>query len=189
MEHAILPKFKKGQLVSFDGANHLASLSKTFIHAVDTDDHINYFYLIEHPSGKILIDQTKHEFTGFDITKLKQGLKYISAQENELTAVEQPKPAVVESAAPIIKEQVIDEPITFTTTKSVIDSIIGATASQYMAFKNNKIIVMMQAQLDDETYNAILKSTETALIQFKTQGFIDSLEEFGIEVPLMDENK
>lgn len=179
MEHPILPKFKKNELVSFEGAAPLKSIKKTFIHAISTEDHINYYYLIEHPEGKLLHEKTQHEFVGFDVTKLKFGLKYLAAQEHELKEVEQPSAA----PAPVpVPEQEMDpnNVKTITMHAALLDTICGATASQYMAFTQSRTIVQIQSGLDDKEYENIVANMRLALIQFKKEGIIDDLTPFNI---------
>jgi hypothetical protein len=180
MEHPILPKFRKNQLVSFAGSNNLKGIKKTFIHAISTEDKINYYYLIEHPDGKLLHEKTQHEFVGFDVTKLKFGLKYLVAREDELQEAEQPAVKVSEPAPSTQLEVDPNDVKTITMHSALFDAVCGATASQYMAFTQSRTIVQLQSGLSDEDFESIVANMRLALIKFKQEGIIDDLSPFNI---------
>lgn len=162
----IPPKFALKQLVSFEGANHLRALKKTFIHAIATEDNINYYYAIEHPDGKLLHETTEHEFAGYDLKKMKYGLKYISANETELHAVENATPAKSEPPAPVEEKK-----YTLTFTEGQMEAISGAIATCQQLLPMQKGMILTQEGMTEETFEVLLKNTNSVAEVLKASGF------------------
>lgn len=186
MNIPIQAKFKKGQLVCFEGANHLKRLSKTFIHAVHTDDNINYYYLIEHPNGILLHEKTTHEFKGFDTAKLKFGLHYVVANETELTAVIDASATANNNTQKSneLNELVKPDPNdvkTVTMHSGIWDAVAAALCQQYFAFTSQKELIMMQTQMKEVEYEAFVQNMKLALLKFKEDGILDDLSQLGIQ--------
>ena len=183
MVHKNKPKYTKGALVSFAGANHLKALKKTFVHAIATEDEINFYYLIEHPKGIVLCDATRSQFT-FDLRGVKDGLRYIVAEEGELSEVQglaTTEPAVnanlqvselgasssVEStgqegsAVPALERDPNEEVSIKMPYYQWLAVMSGLQTTQAILVQN-KMGVMLQPGMTEELYQEQLKGNEDA---------------------------
>ncbi len=163
MIHKNKPKFGKGIAVKFEGANNLKAIKQTYVHAVATEDEINYFYLIEHPQGIVLCEQTEYKFQGFDTLKLKQGLKYVVAGETELEAIIQ-QTEIQNPQEQLGEQEGIDpqEQISITLPRCQWEATLGAIQTTIASLQQNKMLVLMQPDMTETIFNDIIANTKAA---------------------------
>lgn len=164
----VQPKFKLREPVSFKP--HEAGpreVPKTFVWDISSENGIDFYYLIQHPDGLELTDQSANQFIGYNVIRLKQGIKYLSASEKELTSLESNVSLTQDNTAEINPS--LNVPINVTLTKGEWETVALGMGMYETISKQQKALILMQG-LTEQQYQLMLADIEVFKKAMKTIG-------------------
>lgn len=155
---------KKGTPVKFIGNETRHAIEKTFVWDVAKISLTENMYLIEHPEGTLLNENTLKDFKGYNTDKLHFGKKYLAAKIDELIDLsEHPE-------GESIKNNI--EMITTTLPKTYFEKIKDLVSTQKEQCVNNKTMIKIAQGMSEkdfnemvEYFNELIKATDNALKQ------------------------
>lgn len=154
-----MKKFKTGDSVTFKSEK--LQTVETYVWGESNNN-----YLIQHPQGMIFSDETKHEFTEF--TGLVEGIKYIYANESELTGeLDAPQ-----EAQPIVMPKA-DEAVTIVLSRPALQTVYESLFMHIISIKQNRGLIMLQSGMEDAEFDSIIDNNEKAIEIFKKHGIVE----------------
>lgn len=164
---------KKGSAVKFVGNETRSPYNKTYIWQVVNISENEIGYIIEHPEGTLLNEQTeKTDFTGIDTKKLHQGKRYMMAYATELidldaiAEAEKPKEAVVIPITP----ELDNTEISLSLPKHVWESISNAVLTYKEITTQHKTLIIASGQLTEQDLNKSFEDCDKFVVLTQTQG-------------------
>lgn len=166
---------KKGTAVKFIGTENKSAIEKTYIWDIQiikgngTTVPDETLYLIQHPQGALLTEETKKDFKGFNVDKLTPGKSYMAVYANEIIDLDNPTSNIQNPIINTVQPTPNVEMITVTMPKQYFQEVKDFLSSQKEQMETNK---MVKFSMKKEEYNEMLnyftemiKATEAALLQ------------------------